>query len=652
VCGVVAAYNVKGASYINFSAVEKMTDMLKLRGPDDGNVVDLGHISLGHRRLSIVDIANGRQPMRNKNGTLHIVFNGEIYNHAELKSELVSRGSEFLTHSDTEVILNGYAVWGMSVFEKLDGMFSVIIWDNSRKELVVARDRYGIKPLYKKRQSDGTLLFASEISAIQSYSDSSSKKINNEALDNYLMLGFIVESRTLISGIEQVDIGTIEKYSLNSYIPTVKKYWCSSDVMMREESVPSDRDGLELLRSAVRSQSFADEKIEVGSFLSGGVDSSIITTLLGECHERKGTLLRCYTAGFNSDSHDETPLARNLASRLGAVHNSVYFGNELFKQINLLNDIYSGPFSDNAALPTYHVSALAKKDVKVLLSGDGADELFFGYRNHKSMLFESSIRKVMPSSFQNKVLPWLAESYPNSPKMPRFLRARSTLKALGMELGQAYCSAMSITSREVLESIYSKEFKSSLQGMRTEDDFRKIALNVENEDPMKIIQHIDFKTYLPGSILTKVDRATMAASLEARVPFLNNALVDRVLPISSHHNIGYGKNKSLLRNWASPILSKDVSMRVKKSFTSPLDTWFRALPFDEFRIIIMTEALIDSNIFDLRALLSLMDSHHRGDANHGTTLWSIAVLANSICQEGIKFNKERYANTLSPQGSF
>jgi asparagine synthase (glutamine-hydrolysing) len=314
----------------------------------------------------------------------------------------------------------------------------------------------------------------------------------------------------------------------------------------------------------------------------------------------------------------------------------------------LINDIYGGPFADSAALPTYYISKLARKDVKVLLSGDGADELFFGYRNHKSMLFESRLRKSLPDSFTQKVLPWIAEKYPNNPSIPRVFRAQSTLRSLSKTLSYSYCQAMSITSRKILESLYSDSFKSELQGFRTEDDFAIVASKIEHEDPMKVIQHIDFNTYLPGSVLTKTDRATMMCGVEARLPFLSNDLVDRVLPIDTNHNLGWKKDKAMLRQWSTSILSKKISFRDKRSFTSPFDKWFRALPLVELHSIILTDSLLDRNIFKKESLIKLMSDHYRGNADHGITLLSIALLAESLGQDGIVFNKDRYENFISP----
>lgn len=622
-----------------------MSEKLVHRGPDAEGEIHLDYVSMAHRRLSIVDVKNGHQPMVDPILGLHLVFNGEIYNHKELAVELIAKGHHFSTQSDTEVVLKGFAQWGTSLFEKLDGMFAIVIWDANKGALTAARDRYGIKPLYKSILPDGCIVYASELKAISSIKGHSS--FNAQSVENYLTLGFFVEEKTFIDDVNQLPIGTYETHRVGDESSSSFRFWSTADSIGNEKNKNiSDEDGLEMLHKAVYSQSMADSGVDVGCFLSGGLDSSVISTILAK--QSKGSV-HSYTAGFNAKEFDESPVAESLANSLGNMHTTRRMGKESLFDLSRLNDIYSGPFADSAALPTFYISKLASEDVKVLLSGDGADELFFGYRNHKSMLFESKLRGCMPRFFEQNVLPWLASAYPNSPSMPRFIRAKSTLEALSKSLSHAYCQAMSITSRKVLESLYTENFKSSLQGFRTEDDFSNVASMVESDDPMKIIQHIDFNTYLPGSLLTKTDRATMMNGVEARLPFLSNQLVDAVLPLKSSENLSFRKDKALLRRWASPILDKNVSSREKKSFTTPFDLWFRALPLEQLCSIIMRESLFDCDIIQKGALRKLVEEHHYGRADHGVTLLSIKLLADSLSQDGEFNNKESYENLISPQ---
>jgi asparagine synthase (glutamine-hydrolysing) len=362
--------------------------------------------------------------------------------------------------------------------------------------------------------------------------------------------------------------------------------------------------------------------------LSGGLDSGLLTSILS-CQVPPESI-NSYSAGFDQSGFDEVPIAAELAGQLGVVHNSHYFDADLLQQASKVLDVYGSPFADNAAIPTYHLSSLAAKKTKVLLSGDGADELFFGYRNHRSLFVETAIKNVLPSWVKTPVLGWLANHYPNSPGIPRFLRAKSTLRALSMGLAEGYCAAMSATDRALLESLYHPDFKRQLSGYRTEGRFMDIASEVSFDDPMKTMQYLDFKTYLPGSVLKKVDRATMRAGVEARVPFLDNALSNAALSQKSYLNLGVGSHKAQLRKWSSSWLPEVSRSRVKKSFTSPLDKWFRDLHYTKFCRVIMSEALMDSHIFNIDALQSFMDRHYRREANYGTTLWAITVLSKAM----------------------
>ena len=620
-CGLVAIARTYANAPVPSGAISRMREAIAHRGPDARGEWFGDGIQLGHQRLSIVDVESPPQPWLR--GSLSLVFNGEIYNYKTLKKELESVGEIFSTDCDTEVLAALFSRYGNKAFSMIDGMFSCIIYDDSNGNIVAARDRFGIKPLYIADDENGFRLFSSELAGIKAFS-SRRWEHSNTGIEQFLTLGYLVEPETGYKGIRQLLPGTVETYRVGCSSVDTDTFWSINEAMQPGKEISVD-DGQELLRSAVLRQSVAD--VPLGSFLSGGLDSGVITSILSESREGN---VDAFSAGFNEAGFDEIPVARLAAQNMGIRHHERYFDHTLLERTRDMVDIYGGAFADNASIPTFEVSKLASKHVKVLLSGDGADELFFGYRNHRALFMESAIKSAMPSWFRTNVLRWVAEYYPNSPSMPRFLRAKSTLRALSMGLAEGYCSAMSVTSRDVLNKIYHKDFVSSLQGYTTEKRFAEIASLAENRDPMKVMQYLDFKTYLPGSVLTKVDRATMRAGVEARVPFLDNALSQAVLSQPSHLNLGFGQHKTQLRQWSSPWLPASSRARVKKSFTSPLDSWFRALQYPRFCRIIMSDSLIDSNIFDVDSLQRLMDEHYRGEANHGTTLWSIAVLSRAL----------------------
>jgi asparagine synthase (glutamine-hydrolysing) len=623
VCGIVGAFTMDSSRPSLSSQISRMRESIRHRGPDDSGEYHLPGVSLGHQRLSIVDLKLGRQPWIRNN--LVVVFNGEIYNHDILRAELQEKGVLFRSRCDTEVLAAAYEVWGENAFSRFDGMFACAIFDEQRGELSLARDRFGIKPLYVADSIKGACVFASEIQGVRAFSPDLSADWSAHALENYLSLGYVLEPNTFHQGVRQLAPGTIERYRVGTMNKTVTQFFCLESAMQDREEITQEH-GEKLLFNAVHRQRQAD--VSVGTFLSGGLDSGLLTSILS--HQVPPESINSYSAGFDQSGFDEVPMAAELAGQLGVVHNSHYLNADLLQQADEVLDVYGTPFADNAAIPTYHLSSIAAKKTKVLLSGDGADELFFGYRNHRSLFVETAIKGMLPSWVKKPVLGWLANYYPNSPAIPRFLRAKSTLKALSMGLAEGYCAAMSATDRTLLESLYHADFKRELAGYRTENRFMDIASEVTFDDPMKTMQYLDFKTYLPGSVLKKVDRATMRAGVEARVPFLDNALSSAALSQKSCLNLGVGNHKTQLRKWSSPWLPEAARCRVKKSFTSPLDKWFRDLHYTRFCRLIMSEALMDSRIFNTDALQFFMDKHYRSEANYGTTLWAITVLSKAI----------------------
>ncbi|APE00277.1 asparagine synthase (glutamine-hydrolyzing) (plasmid) [Alteromonas mediterranea] len=625
-CGFAVAASLFDAAPPEPERVRRMQAAIAHRGPDDQGFMTFGNVIMAHQRLSIIDLSSPAQPAITNDDRFAMVYNGEIYNYVALRKELQINGVTFSTQCDTEVLLKGFACFGHDFFSRLDGMFSAVILDRKYDRITIVRDRTGIKPLYFS-MTNKVALFASELSSIQAFEPSQFKELNPEAIDNYMMLGYVVEPKTHIINIEQLPAGHYGVLDLKEGGYHIHEYWSLKETMHAPHQTLSINEGQNILSESIRSQLVAD--VPIGTFLSGGLDSSIVTKIASQ-QLSEPDKIHCYSAGFSVTDYDEVPLALEIAESIGANHSSVYFDESLLSQVGDIRRIYSAPFADNAALPTYLLSQKASRNVKVLLSGDGADELFYGYRNHRLMLVEESIKSKVPNPVRKHVFNWLSKGYPNSPRLPRFLRAKSTLASLSMSLSESYCCAMSSSSRMLLSEIYSPQFKAKLNAFTTESEFARIGGELEHHDPMKVMQYLDFKTYLPGSVLTKVDRATMHAGVEARVPFLSNAVLDSVLPQPSGENLGWGKQKAQLRSWANNLLPNQVSTREKKSFTSPLDMWFRTLQYPAFHRMIMTDELLASEIFDIRKIDAMMRDHHRGKANYGTTLWALAVLAQSI----------------------
>lgn len=615
-CGFVAIYHKDEDYSFSKSRLKKMGNAILSRGPDEQGLFIRPNVALAHNRLSIVDIDGGKQPMHSACGAFSLVFNGEIYNHRDIRYELEKEGVTFLTSSDTEVVLQGYINWGVHIVEKLNGMFSFAIWDGKNKELFVARDRYGIKPLFHMVHESGEHIFASDLPAIEASVDQL-LPLDLCTIDSYLTLGYASGGKTFYENVSEVLPGHC--YQVTGTRTKVFQYWDVESAMSRPHRNLSSVDGIELLEQSVGRQSMGE--VPVGSFLSGGLDSSLL------CHvyvnANPDVEFKTYSAGFDKEQFDELDDAKRIAALLGAENNQMRFRFNQVRGQSLLLDAFSTPFSDNAALPMVHLSALAKKDITVAFSGDGADELFFGYRNHKLLMIERLLARFCPQ-FSMRALSTLTKGVGPLSKLSR------VADVVSQNLPDAYVSAMSLCSRETRDSLYSMSMKNAVSNNRTEDYIKGLVDQSSLTNPLKIIQMLDFKTYLPGSVLAKVDRSTMFSGIEARVPYLDNDIVDAVLPQPPSTNLSLFNNKKQLRRWGGKVMGSQHSKQKKKSFTSPLDTWFRKLSFDEIYRSIASEAFLDSRLFNVDTVRFLIEDHHSRKSNNGNILWSLSVLTSFL----------------------
>ncbi|GAB3001784.1 asparagine synthase (glutamine-hydrolyzing) [Psychrosphaera aestuarii] len=605
--------------------LKEMTATLDHRGPDDRGYFINNHetVGFGHTRLSIIDIDNGHQPLIKNDVAL--VYNGEIYNHNELRASLIELGHEFNSKCDTEVLLHAWLEWGEACIDKFNGMFSFAIYDQTSNSVFFARDRLGIKPLYWSQLPDGTVLLGSELKALLAY-PGIEKQYSLSAVHDYFSLGYVPEPNTIYQGINKLAAGHKVTIELNNISVNPVEYWdCLNNINTNETSTSAQElnNGQMLLSDAINKRTIAD--VPVGAFLSGGVDSSIIVSEMN-----KNQNVSTYSMGFDRREYDESAQAETVATYLKTNHIGISVSCNTFDYLPELIAMFDEPFADNSAIPTYLLTKQAKKQVTVMLSGDGADELFLGYRNYRLLRLENKIKQLLPKSIGKPVFAFLANVYPAMPWAPQFLRAQSTLAALNNDFVTNFHQAMSINPPEVLAQIFTPEFTASLKGYSSKAHFEKYASKITNKDVIKKAQYIDFKTYLPGNILTKVDRTTMANSIEARVPFLDHRLVEQWLPKSSEQNIKGRKAKLLLRQIASHLLPSWVTGRSKKSFTSPMDEWFRMMTKSELKKRMQLDVLKSSNWFNMDGIEQLIDSHYSGKQNIGMTLWSLTVFAEFL----------------------
>src|SRR5687768_1228294 len=508
-CGIAGLFYVSNPKPVDPKRVRAMADMLAHRGPDGSGIWTAPGIGLGHRRLSIIDLATGDQPMLSADGALALSYNGEIYNFREVRAELEAFGHLFRTESDTEVILAAWRQWGPACLSRFNGMFAFALYDKDSDSLFLARDRLGVKPLYWTTLSDDALVFASELKGLLAH-PLLRRAPSREAIDDYLALGYVPDDNCMVDGVRKLAAGHYLLVRRGRAVPAPVRWWDVDFSNPSGASVKSlEEELVERLQSAVRSRMVAD--VPLGAFLSGGVDSSAVVALMAEASR---SAVETCSIGFSEADHDETKWAALVAERFATSHRSRIVAAEDFGLIDTLADAFDEPFADASALATYRVSELARETVKVALSGDGADEAFAGYRRYRMFAAEERVRGLLPGRARD-LLGAVGNLYPKLDWAPRFLRAKTTLQAIGQDGGAAYAAAVGVTAPSIRSSLYSPGFRSSLGGYRAEQRYIDQMAAAPASDPLSRAQYADLKIWLPGDILTKVDRTSMAVSLEA-----------------------------------------------------------------------------------------------------------------------------------------
>ncbi len=619
-CGIAGIIDLKSEREINRDVLLSMRDALIHRGPDEAGLFLEPGIGLAHRRLSIIDRAGGQQPLSNEQNTVTIVYNGEVYNYKELTRELQQLGYSFQTNSDTETILHAWEAWGEKCVQHLRGMFAFVIWDKNKNTVFLARDRLGIKPLLYATTDDGYLIFASEHKALLKH-PSLKSDINIISIESYFALGYIAEPDTIYHSIRKLPAG----YNLlvrDRKLAEPKQYW----------DVPFNRDNTSLnwhdaqnelhqrLQKAIEIRMIAE--VPLGAFLSGGVDSSTVVALMSELSQDP---VNTCSIGFDNTQFDESQYASQVAEKYKTNHYQESIRSDDFDLIDRLVDIYDEPYADSSALPTYRVCELARKRVTVALSGDGADELMSGYRRHKFHLREEYIRNLLPLAVRKPVFSMLANIYPKADWAPQWLRAKSTFQSLALDSVAAYFNTVSQNNDSVRNKLYSEQLKSKLNGFHALDIFKKHAEKAPCTDPQSLIQYIDLKTYLVDDILTKVDRASMANSLEVRVPILDHEFVEWISSIGNKFKFNNKTGKALLKKTMEPYLPDEILYRKKMGFSIPLASWFRGPLNERMRSSILSEPMLDSGWFNADYLSSVVSDHSNGLKDHGTLIWSLLI---------------------------
>ncbi|MDZ7651166.1 MAG: XrtA/PEP-CTERM system amidotransferase, partial [Burkholderiaceae bacterium] len=530
-CGITGIIDLRERRPIDRATLHRMNEAQHHRGPDEGGLHLSPGVGLGHRRLSIIDLATGQQPLYNEDGTVVVVFNGEIYNYQSLIPELEALGHRFHTRSDTEVIVHGWEAWGEGCVQRFRGMFAFALWDENRQKLFMARDRLGVKPMYYALLPDGHLIFGSELKSLIAHG-ALERRIDPHAVEDYFALGYVPEPRTIFSTALKLPPGTtlvLQRGNVTGGLPAPRVYW--DPRFTGDSSIGAEDAQAELLsriRESVKLRMIAE--VPLGAFLSGGVDSSaVVAAMAGLSAEPVNTC----SISFADPAFDESRYARMVAERYRTRHFVDQVESDDFDLIDTLARLYDEPYADSSALPTYRVCQLARRHVTVALSGDGGDESLAGYRRYKLHMMEEQLRQSLPLGFRRPVFGLLGSVYPKADWAPRILRGKTTFQALARNSIEAYFHSMSILKEDLRSRLYSSRFKAELGGYNAFEVFRRHAANAGTNDPLSQIQYIDLKTYLVGDINTKVDRASMAHALEVREPLMDHPLVEWLATLPS-----------------------------------------------------------------------------------------------------------------------
>ncbi len=609
-CGIAGVLEFKTGQQPSPEKLRRMAGVLNHRGPDEEGFYQRGPIGLVHRRLSIIDLSSGQQPMGTPDGKVWVVFNGEIYNYPELKVELERKGYTFRTKSDTEVLLALYVHYGLDAFPRINGMFACAFWDARTNQLVLARDRFGKKPVFYY-QDNHHFIFASELKAILAYG-AIDRKINATALHEYLTFGYIAGEQCILKGIHKIPpahVMVVQNREKTCYAYWELKFQPVSKAPAEEEVVQRLRD---LLYEAVRRRLMSD--VPLGAFLSGGLDSSVVVALMAQLSDRP---VKTFTIGFEESDYSELEDARIVANHLGTNHHEMIVKPSA---VNILKDLVwhlDEPFGDSSSVPTYYVCQAARRHVTVALSGDGGDEVFAGYPRYLQVDYYKRMEQI-PRWVRHKIIKLLPKFLPFT--MPGW----NYLYALGnLDNGVPYKLGM---YPYIQEKLYTNDFKKEVKKFDPFELANQILERCQHLDLVSRYQYLDTLQYLPSDILVKVDRMSMANSLEVRSPLLDHTLVEYMATLPVSLKLQDGISKYALRRVCHQLLPPSVLTKRKQGFVIPTDIWFqkelRTFAFE----ILLDPRTLERGYFRKEVLEKLLEHHATGKKDYSTWIWALIVL--------------------------
>jgi asparagine synthase (glutamine-hydrolysing) len=590
--------------------VHRMCDVIRHRGPDDEGIwVDEG-VALGMRRLSIIDLSTGHQPIHNEDRTVWIVFNGEIYNFPELRRELEAAGHRFYTNTDTEAIVHAYEQWGTAAIQRLRGMFGLAIWDRRTKSLLVARDRAGIKPMYYA-DVNGRLYFGSELKSLLEAPDLP-RDLDLDALDHYLSFLYTPRDGSIFRSVRKLPPGHLMTWRNGAL--KVEQYW---QLSAEENFRGSERDAVAQLRrvltDAVRCHLLSD--VPLGAFLSGGIDSSLVVGLMSEI---SGSRVKTFSIGFDEPAFDELEHARTVAQHFGTEHHELVVKPDAIGILDRLVWHFDEPFADSSAIPTWYVSEMARRHVTVVLSGDGGDELFGGYDRYVPHPRVVAFDRYSPRALRRVAAIAAA-------RLPHGARGKNFLRHVGRDEQGRYLDAIRFFGADEKPALLSAEVRRTLHGP---DPETRLARHFERFARLpwpSQMMRFDAETYLPEDVLTKVDRMSMAHSIESRVPLLDNEVIDFAATLPASLKIKEGRRKHVLKEVAATLLPRQILDCRKQGFGVPLGTWFRGNLRELFADTLLSPSSLQRGYFEPAFVRRVVHEHLTGTRDHTLRLWQLVV---------------------------
>lgn len=613
-CGIAGIFDLRGERRIDARALKRMTDALAHRGPDGEGFFEAPGVGLGHRRLAIIDREGGAQPFIASDGASGLAFNGEIYNHRELRPQLEDCGIRFKTRSDTEALAEGLLADGAAFVDQLRGMFAFAYYNARERELILTRDRFGEKPLYYATTRDGFLIFASEIGAIVA-SGLVETAHDADAIRDYFFCGYVPDPKTIYRGVFKLPPATI-LVAGRGREPDIHRYWRAEfrpDHSLTEKNAAARL--LELFDDAVAAQLESD--VPLGAFLSGGVDSTSVVASMAQKIDHVSTS----TIGFDHAKFDERDYASEIARRYETYHAEETVGLDASALIDKVAAVYGEPFADPSALPTLEVSRIARNRVTVALSGDGGDEIFGGYRRYAFFNAEERARRLAPLFVRRATFGLAGALYPKLDWAPRPMRLKTTLQALGENSTGAYARAVSAILPDRLAMMLSAEFKRAREECVV---VRNIADKPGRLDPVSLAQMIDIESWLPGRMLVKIDRAAMAHGLEVRAPFLDHRLAEWAFTLPASLKLGPKGGKHILKCAQAARIGDNIAFRPKQGFSPPVAAWLRDVKGPLARL---DESGLwrQSGVIDNRAIEQMRKRHLAGASDYSQELWSLIM---------------------------